>query len=160
MVGTCRTYFSGKAFFLSDHFGLLGLLDVHAAYGTAGGGDSGVARRRRHVLGSLRTESVMTERVATRERERQGEEQRALAARRADERKSQDTLADELRTRQAERDRREKLLEEAQRRQTRKQMEEETLAGPQRKAATQVNVDCEALAERSKEGGRAAHCKA
>ena len=52
LVGACRTYFSGKGFFLSDHFGLLGLLDVHAAYGTAGGGDSGVARRRREALGS------------------------------------------------------------------------------------------------------------
>ena len=66
LVCACRTYYCGRSFFLSDHFGLLGFLDVHAAYGTAGGGDSGVARRRRQALGSLRTESELAEPVATR----------------------------------------------------------------------------------------------
>ena len=55
----------------------------------------------------------MAERVATRERERQGEEQRALEARRGNELKSQATLATVLRERRAERERREQLLEEA-----------------------------------------------
>ena len=38
VVCACREYVAGRRFFLSDHFALLGLLDVHASFGSAGGG--------------------------------------------------------------------------------------------------------------------------
>ena len=103
MVGACRTYCSGESFFLSDHFGLLGFMDVHAAYGVVGGGNSEVARKRREALGSLRTESVMAEKVLTRDRERQGEQERALEAERAAQRERGESLRAVAQARLAER---------------------------------------------------------
>ena len=81
-MAPAKVYKSGRSFFLSDHFGLLAFLNVHASYGSVGGGESEVARKRREVLGSLRTESVMGERILIRDRERMGEQARALLAER------------------------------------------------------------------------------
>ena len=82
-VGNCYEYRAGKKFHLSDHFGLLGFVDVHAAYGTAGGGQSHVAENRRAALGSRRTQSAAVENILTRDREMSGERNVALEAERA-----------------------------------------------------------------------------
>jgi ATP-dependent DNA helicase PIF1 len=112
MIGACRVYCAGKGFFLSDHFGLLGLVDVHAAYGTAGGGDSEVARRRRGALGNMRDESVMAEGFLTRDRERLGEQQRALLAERAAQRERGDVMRAAARLRKEREGRARAALEE------------------------------------------------
>ena len=82
-VGNCYEYRAGKKFHLSDHFGLLGFVDVHAAYGTAGGGQSHVAENRRAALGARRTQSAAVENILTRDREMSGERNVALEAERA-----------------------------------------------------------------------------
>ena len=67
--GLPHVFQRGKPFFLSDHFGLLGFMDVHVSYGAVGEGQSEVAQRR-VVLGSPRTESAMAERMVVQDRER------------------------------------------------------------------------------------------
>ena len=69
----CKEYRAGKRFYLSDHFALFGLLDVHAAYGEIGGGASALADKRREVLGGLRTSSAASENLSIELRERAGE---------------------------------------------------------------------------------------
>ena len=86
MVCACKEYRAGRKFFLSDHFALLGLMDVHTSYGAAGGGMSSVAEKRREILGGLRTESAGSERFMTEEKERSGEKALALEADREDQR--------------------------------------------------------------------------
>ena len=86
MVCATKEYVAGKRFYMSDHFALYGLLDVHPVFGALGGGVSAVADKRREVLGGLRTASAQSERVRKDEKERAGERALALEADREDQR--------------------------------------------------------------------------
>ena len=81
LVGQCRQYWDGHHFYLSDHFGVLALLDVHGSYvGRAG---VKVPRERRRALGHLRDEEALSESRIVSERRRIGEEQAAVMRARA-----------------------------------------------------------------------------
>ena len=84
MVGQCRFFEDGAEFFLSDHFGLLGLVDVHEAYsGTAG---TAAPRERRKALGRQRDEEALVEQRWVLERQRLGRQEAALMRARASDR--------------------------------------------------------------------------
>ena len=65
LVGHARCFGDEDAFALSDHYGLMGLLDVHEAHAGARGGR--VAVRRREALGLARDQAASRERVVARE---------------------------------------------------------------------------------------------
>ena len=67
LLGQARCYAEEAVFALSDHYGLMALVDVHEAHGGAEGGGRGLARRRREALGMARDQAVLRERVVMKE---------------------------------------------------------------------------------------------
>jgi hypothetical protein len=112
LVGACKEYRAGQRFFLSDHFALLGLLDVHAMYGGVGGGVSTVADTRREFLGALRTSSATQERLNTQARETEGERSLALEADRELQKERGQKMQAGAKARRETEEQRRKLLEE------------------------------------------------
>ena len=78
LVGQHRVFKDGCEFFLSDHFPLLGFLDVHASRRESGAGDREVARVRTIVLARYRDVISAQEVHNAREKERVGRENAAL----------------------------------------------------------------------------------
>ena len=76
LVGQYRFFCDGAEFFLSDHFGVLGFLDVHKAY--VGGSGTVVVRDRRAALARLRDREHLSEVQHCKERERVGREEAAF----------------------------------------------------------------------------------
>ena len=72
LVGTSRVYSEGQGFFLSDHFALCGLLDLHASHGSTPlfGTANDTSRARRACLARLRDRAALSENVTSKERER------------------------------------------------------------------------------------------
>ncbi len=112
MVGMCKEYRAGERFFLSDHFALLGLLDVHDSYGAAGGGESSLADKRRECLASLRTSSAAQERLYYQTREADGERSLALEADRELQKERGKQMRAEAKARREKEAARRRLLEE------------------------------------------------
>jgi hypothetical protein len=108
----CKEYRAGSRFFLSDHFALLALLDVHASYGAAGGGTSSIADKRREVLGELRTQSAASERLMTEEKEQAGERSLALEADRENQREKAKEMREKVKARKAREEKNRKEREE------------------------------------------------
>ena len=79
MIGTFRCFCDGASFYLSDHFGLLGFIDIHSDYRGTGAKAVSAARQRRLELGRMRLESVHAEMLWNRERERLGIQDRHVA---------------------------------------------------------------------------------
>ncbi len=65
LVGTTRVYSEGQGFFLSDHFALCGLLDLHASHGSTPlfGTANDTSRARRACLARLRDRAALSENV-------------------------------------------------------------------------------------------------
>ena len=79
LVGQYRFFCDGAEFFLSDHFGLLGFLDVHKAYGVClGASGTAVVRDRRAALARVRDREHLSEVQHCKERERVGREEAAF----------------------------------------------------------------------------------
>ena len=61
LVGRRKQFQAGSSFYLSDHFAVMALVDLHEIY--AGSGISILAlRRRRDILGRLRDQAALLER--------------------------------------------------------------------------------------------------
>ena len=90
LVGLCRQFKDGAEFCLSNHFGVLALLDVHGVYrGTSG---QRPIRERRQALGRLRDQESLAEQQQVREMHRVGREEAALMRARAADRDRADVL--------------------------------------------------------------------
>jgi hypothetical protein len=74
LVGRARQYHEGQPFYLSDHFGVLAFLDVHA--GHTHRGDR--SRERRSVLAAQRDEQALAENIFVVSSEKAGQEEAAL----------------------------------------------------------------------------------
>ena len=90
LVGQCRQFKDGVDFCLSDHFGVLALLDVSAAH--LGRTGQGVVRDRRQALTRLRDQESLAELQVAREMLRIGREEAALMRARAADRDRGDFL--------------------------------------------------------------------
>jgi endonuclease/exonuclease/phosphatase family metal-dependent hydrolase len=90
LVGTGLLYSAGQGFCLSDHFGVLGLLDVHAAYVGTDEGSVKFARRRREALARCRDDECCREGWVVKQRERDGKEKAALERLRAGQAEQED----------------------------------------------------------------------
>ena len=109
LVGQARCYAEEAVFALSDHYGLMALVDVNEVHGGSGERGSGVAGRRREGLGMARDQAVLQERVVVKElqaaaleqarQQRTREEEEEGARRRRAERRR---LAEERRARYEE----------------------------------------------------------
>ena len=76
LVGQCKQFSDGSSFYLSDHFGVLALVDVHQSHlGRAG---AVAARERNKALAQLRNETALAESHLVRERARYSHEDAAL----------------------------------------------------------------------------------
>ena len=91
LVGQHRVFKDGCEFFLSDHFPLLGFVDVHASY-RAGVDESGVARIRAMALARYRDLVSAREVQNSKERERAGRENAALRRAQAADRDLEEVL--------------------------------------------------------------------
>ena len=67
LVGQARCFAEEAVFALSDHYGVMALVDVHAAHASAGGSSSRLAGRRREALGLARDQAASRERVVAKE---------------------------------------------------------------------------------------------
>jgi hypothetical protein len=67
LVGACRLFTNGHPYYLSDHFAICGLLDVHASHASRGARDE--RERRRVDLGRVRDAVALEERGAVRQLE-------------------------------------------------------------------------------------------
>jgi hypothetical protein len=76
LVGQGRVYSEGVHFSLSDHFAVLGLLDVHACHGAASRG-SALGRERRGALVSMRDHACQQEQCEVQELSRAGRQEAA-----------------------------------------------------------------------------------
>ena len=74
LVGRARQFHEGQPFYLSDHFGVLAFLDVHAGH-THRGDQS---RERRSVLAAQRDEQALAENIFVVSSEKAGQEEAAL----------------------------------------------------------------------------------
>ena len=84
LVGQCKQFVDGRSFYLSDHFGVLAMLDAHRAHlGQAGGAS---VRERNRALAQFRQDAALAESHLVRERARLGHEEAALMRARAAER--------------------------------------------------------------------------
>ena len=68
LVGQCRQFKDGAEFCLSDHFGVIALLDVHKAH--LGHSGVRVVRDRRSALAGMRDQESMAERQVMQEMQR------------------------------------------------------------------------------------------
>ena len=75
-VGQSRFFRDGAEFYLSDHFGLLGLVDVHSDF--SGRAGSGAIRVRRQEVGRQRDTEVLVELQTVRERQQVDRAEAAL----------------------------------------------------------------------------------
>ena len=84
LVGRWRQYQLGRGFCLSDHFGVMALLDVHSEHGRRDCSVS-VVKQRRAALASLRDQAAFTERQGDAEADRVGRAESARMRQRANE---------------------------------------------------------------------------
>jgi len=82
LVGHQWVVSDAARFRLSDHFGVLSLLDVHGCYRRGCLGDVGFAETRRGMLASLRNEAAMTEQAQVAAEEAAGREDMVLQSKR------------------------------------------------------------------------------
>ena len=108
LVGQCRLVADGKTYFLSDHFPVLALVDVHSVHGSGG---SAAAREKRRVdMARLRDAAIGHEREAVTRLERAAFEQDREQQQRASEERLVRSLREQRAAVKAKRVRRVALL--------------------------------------------------
>jgi hypothetical protein len=86
LIGEARRFFEGAEFCLSDHFGLLGYVDVHDVYGSKSRSGGMAARARRGRLAAMKDLAVQKEMVEAKALLQLGREEQALGRQRAKQR--------------------------------------------------------------------------
>ena len=107
LVGQSRFFRDGAEFYLSDHFGVLGLVDVHSDY--SGRAGAAAARGRRQEVGRRRDQELLVEQQTALERQRVGRAEAALMRMRARDRDRGELLERLRRAQRQERERRQAL---------------------------------------------------
>ena len=110
LVGTVRRIAEGRPYCLSDHYGVFGLVDVHACH--ARDGVQAVREKRRVDLGTLRDEEQARLKEAARLQEQASKEADWVAQQDASEKRIQELLRERRKAVKDRRDRRMQLREQ------------------------------------------------